>query len=299
VAHYFPFVQFEFTHSIGPPAGRYTVGEGAALGSADVVGIKVRGATARRPGILRRGAQDVADGKEPEDLSVIVATVVLGTAMLPDAGPGRELLAGAKASVEEQDRWIDRALGVLNRVVWAHRLCAADPYALDLTRADARATRIGYGPAESVVLGHWDAAIAVPSRRSPRVKPEERLMPMDAMTALLAGRAVALESEELILRAVLDLDHGRTRAAAGGIHAAHELLLGETEGAELPVAARERLDKVIESRERVSELARQARSGPLSEADVDRLRAVVEAIGAFVDVWRYQPLGYREPKVTT
>lgn len=317
MAAYFPFVQFEFTHSIGPGAGSYTVvpdrrddsaatladeqeaatGEGWALGSADVVALKVHGAARRRRGIVRRGARDEADGTPLEELSVIVATVVFGTAMLPEAAPARALLEAARTSVEEQERWADRALAVLNRVVRAHRLCAADPYALDLTRLEARTTRIGYGTAESVVAGCWEAAIRLLPRASQRVKTEERLMPAHAMTPMLAGRAPALESEELVLRAVLDLDHGRARAAAAGLHAAQELLLGEIAEMELPVAARERLDRILDSRERMAELARRSRSGPLPEADVEQLRAALEAVGAFVDVWRYQPLGYGEPKV--
>lgn len=299
MARLFPFVQFEFTHSIGPPPGRYTVGSGKQLGSADVVVIKPQGATRWRSGAMRRRAKDVADDQEPVDVLVSLATVVFGTSLFPDAAPARAFLAGAKASVEEQDRLLLRGLGLLNRVVEAHRLCAADPYALDVTPIDARTSRIGYGTAEDVVAGHWEAAVAVRPRTAPRVKTEERLMPVDAMTAMLADRAGAFESEELILRAVLDLDHGRARSAAVGIEAAQGLLLGEIEGVTLMPEARSRLDRILAAQEEVTELARQARRGPLTEEQVERLRTLVEQVGAFVDVWRYKPLGYSEPRVAT
>jgi hypothetical protein len=117
-------------------------------------------------------------------------------------------------------------------------------------------------------------------------------MPMQGMAAVLTGTGRVLESEELILRVVRDLDHGRNRAAAVTLNAAQELLLAELGGEVLAAQVNGRIEKVITARELAAQLAERALRGELSEADVARLQELAEDAGAVVDAWRYVPLGY-------
>ena len=209
----FPFVQFEFTHSIGPPAGRYVVhpedeeeaqsavldeldatfdemsaagattssgqvatpqapalapvgdgGDDLLLGTADVIVIRTVGAPPPRSGRLGRGgAPAVADDEKPRELSLTLATIVFGTRLLPDDTVAARFFTSVQTKADERDQWARAALETLNRGVAAYRVCAADPYVMDLSPLDARATRIGYGIAELVAAGKWEKAITVPT----------------------------------------------------------------------------------------------------------------------------------------
>jgi hypothetical protein len=117
-------------------------------------------------------------------------------------------------------------------------------------------------------------------------------MPMQGMAAALTGTGRVLESEELILRVVRDLDHGRNRAAAMTLNAAQELLLAELAGEVLGAQVHGRIEKVIAARELAAQLAERALRGGLSGGDVAKLHELAEDAGAVVDAWRYVPLGY-------
>ena len=326
MAPQFPFVQLEFTHSIGPPAGRYIVypqangasggshastvaaavsaGSQAApsvspdgvdeslLGAADVLVVEVRRAAPPSPRRFRPNLPRRPEGAPPRELSVTVVTVVLGSRMLDDPSAARKLLRSIKGSREEQDRWTNAALAILSRGVSADRASAADPYVPDVSPLDACAVRIGYGEAGVVVRGGWEVAFAVPPPPPPRIKRTVRLMPMQGMAAVLTGTGRVLESEELILRVVRDLDHGRNRAAAVTLNAAQELMLAELSGEVRGAQVQGRIEKVIAARELAARLAERALRGELSGADVAGLHDLAEDAGAVVDAWRYVPLGY-------
>jgi hypothetical protein len=326
VAPQFPFVQLEFTHSIGPPAGRYIVypedndasgrshagsvagalpaerraapgvsldgPDESLLGTADVLVVQVRGAPPRSPRRFRPDLPRAPEGAVPRELSVTVVTVVLGTRMLNDVRAARKLLGSIKRSRTEQEQWASKALAILRRGVAAYRASAADPYVPDVSALDARAVRIGYGEAGVVVRGGWEDAFGVAPPRSPRVTRAVRLLPMEGMAAVLTGNGRVLESEELILRVVRDLDHGRNRAAAVGLKAAQELLLAELGGEVLGAQVQGRVETVLAARKRAAELAESALLGNLREADGATLRALAEDAGAAVDAWRYVSLGY-------
>src|SRR5438067_1039891 len=202
----FPFVQLEFAHSIGPPAGRYLVRpEGAPVddvrsqeamsgdvavdewpeyASADVLVVQVRGAPPPRAGRLRRGARSEADGAPARELSLTLATIIWGTRVLSDAD-ARALMGILQDSDDERERWTSEALAVLNRAIRAYRACAADPYVVEATRLDPRAVRIGHGIARQVFDGRWEAAVSAPAPRTPRMPRTERLLPAQGMAAVL------------------------------------------------------------------------------------------------------------------
>jgi hypothetical protein len=325
VAPQFPFVQLEFTHSIGPPAGRYTVyseengasggphaGPAAAtvpaesraaprvsldgvdeslLGTADVLVVEVRGGPPPSPRRFRQNLSRAPEGAPPRELSVTVVTVVLGTRVLDDLSAARKLLRSIKRSREEQDRWTTVALAIVGRGVSAYRASAADPYVPDVSPLDACAVRIGFGEAGVVVRGGWEDAFAVSPPAQPRINRTVRLMPMQGMAAVLTGTGRVLESEELILRVVRDLDHGRNRAAAVTLDAAQRLLLAELAGEVVGAQVHGRIEKVITARELTAQLADRALRGELCEPDVATLHELAEDAGAVVDAWRYVPLG--------
>jgi hypothetical protein len=284
-----PFVQFEFSHHIGPAAGRYVVrqlDEPGPEDDADVLVVSVEGAARPRTRLFKARARAESPADEPPELSVTVVTVIRASRRMASA----QWLSHVRESTEEQELWIEDALAVVNRAVGAYRACAADPYAIDLCRADARAVRIGYGPAAALIRGGWDAAVAVPPPSPPRLDRAVRLMPTEGMAAVLAGRAHTLESEELLLRVLLDLEHGRARAAAAGLRAGHELLASDLGDEVLAGTVRERYDAVRGSRDAVDELAERAAAGPLDLEDVQRVHELAEEAGALVDAWRYVPV---------
>lgn len=339
----FPFVQFEYTHSLGPPAGRYIVhpeedepqasgvldeldqafdemaaagapAGGAAvaqpaappapvatdpdddylLGSADVLVIRVVGAPPPKgSGRFGRGnAPEVADGEKPRETSLTLATIVFGTRLLPDDRVAKRFFDSVQTKPDERDQWARAALETLNRAVVAYRACAADPYVADISPLDARATRIGYGIAELVAAGKWEKAIAVPPPPTVRLSRDQKLMPTQAMGLVLTGHGRVLESEELVLRAAMDLEQRRPRAAAAGLHAGFELLLGEFGGKVLAGALQGQFERLLEQRTEISELAAGARRGALSDRQVERLADLAEATGALIDRWRYEALGF-------
>lgn len=323
----FPFAQFEFAMHIGPPAGRYMVrapisreaqapalpaddvaaqfagidepdptpGQeedrlAGLLGQADVLVMKVHGASPARPSKrFGRRAPHSVDGHT--ELSLTVATVIKGTELLANWDAVCKLANTLRTSTEEQDRRVEEGLWIVNRAVTAYRACAADPYVSDLTRADAVAVRVGYGSAHQLKDGNWEEMIAVPPPAEPRMSRASRLMPTQGMAAVLAGRARTLESEHLILRVLLDLEHDRLRAAATGLQAAHALLVAELGEELLDGTVRTRFDGVNGSREAIAELAQRAITEPLSGGDRTRLDELAEDAGALVDAWRYQDGG--------
>jgi hypothetical protein len=316
----FPFVQLEFTHSIGPPPGRYTVPprdrnaspsfalaagphragarvsleepvDEAAIGTADVLVIQVLGAPAPARRRFRAALPPAAEGAAPREVSVTVVTVVLATRVLADHDTATRLMSSLRTSADERDALLAGALAIVRGAVSAYRLAAADPYVPDLSPLDARAVRVGYGDASAVVRGGWSEAVAVAAERPPRLTRTGRLMPVEAMAGMLAGTVGVLEAEELILAVVRDLDHGRHRAAAITLAGAQDLLLAELSGTDVPEVAAP-VAQFEATRDEVGEIAARAIADQLNRSDPHRIGELAEQAGAVVDVWRYAPLGY-------
>jgi hypothetical protein len=220
----FPFCQLDFAFPLGPADGRYLArGEGERV---DVIVMKTLGAPPKH--LLRRRAKPrglpVGDD-EPEPVPIVRATVVSARAF-DDVAAAREWLERCRRTEDARAAAVGGALLVLNHAVRAHRLASGDPYVREVSSEDARAVRLGYGGGEVVAEGRWEEAYALPvqARRTGR---RRMLAPQEQLAAILSGRRPALASEDLLLRARLDLDHGRPWQAALQLKAAVEAMRGE------------------------------------------------------------------------
>jgi hypothetical protein len=309
VSLYFLFVQFEFTHAVGPHAGRYVVESPAAvndpvapeqrtprevrnraaagvqrdIGAADVLVISVTPAPAGRPRILRRARP--ADGsKPPAEVPLLLATFVKGTAPLGDEREAEQQLGGLRTSEPDQLPWVTDGLEVVNLAIRAYRAAAHDPYATEVTRRDARRVRIGYGSTEEVQEGRWRSAIELPPPPGRKASRLERLRPQEGVAAVLAGRSRVFDAEDMALRALIDLDNNRSRAAAFQIGAAMRMLpLAAQDGQLAPD-----LDALEPSVRRAAELEAVAGERALGAAEVAELESIIAAVNRVLDAWRYR-----------
>src|SRR5205807_2403808 len=210
-APFFRFSQMEVPWPLGPTDGRYLLrdpGDPPDGSAAHVLVITTLGAPERRR-LGRRRARKVEAEPEPEPSSVAIgrATVIDVRRPLAD----RDQAAGWLAGAGEAE--LEHGIDVLNRALHSFRVATADPYLGPLGRHQLLVTRIGFGLGEEVADGVWtEARILVPSAR--RQRRARVLAPQARLAALLGGRERPLASEELALRARLDLDHGRDREAA-------------------------------------------------------------------------------------
>ncbi|MEA2235169.1 MAG: hypothetical protein QOD83_4985, partial [Solirubrobacteraceae bacterium] len=83
----------------------------------------------------------------------------------------------------------------------------------------------------------------------------------------------------------VDLDHGRTRAAAHQVHAAMSLFADELGPATPTGRSRPDLATLAGKAE---ELAAVASTRPLDDAEGDDLVQVIDAMDDLVDAWRYE-----------
>ena len=195
VSTVFGFVQFELPGRVGPQPGRYVVRRYAGDEAQWIV--VVGGHEAERrwlPGRRRPRAADAA----PAPVDVTRFTLIRAR---PLARP--ELPADVEAEVAD-------GLRLLNRMLAAHRVAAADPYCAEIRRESASTVRVGYGPGDDVADGHWSEAVEVPPTKPARTS----LSPQERLAAIMSARDVVLTCEELALRAEADLAAGRLREAA-------------------------------------------------------------------------------------
>ncbi|MGI8801486.1 MAG: hypothetical protein ACR2KV_04835 [Solirubrobacteraceae bacterium] len=189
----------------------------------------------------------------------------------------------------EAATWLDRldlageataALGVLNRLIAAHRIAAADPYAHQLPREAAVAVRAGFGEGQEVADGGWTKAVELPARAAGRRRTASTPHPEERLAALLAARDRPLACEELALRARLDLDLGRPLAAALGTRLALEAVLVELGANPRATGLEERLAELRELRDDVIAAANSALVGPPAEAHAHSVEAALGRIEA-------------------
>ena len=226
----------------------------------------------RRFGGPRARRADPAGALVEVTRATVIDVAELEDAPAADAWLRHAAGAGAEATVAD-------ALAVLNQALHAHRVAAADPFAIEVAPAAALVTRVGYGSGDDVAAGRWTAARELrPAARA--TAREHALRPQERIAALLSGRDVALASELLALRARLDLDHGRTREAALQLDAALVAACEELRGwAGLP-GMPARLEELDEHREPVAAAAAAARTGALDETGVAAVRAALGRLEA-------------------
>ncbi len=217
----FGFVQFEFAFPLGPADGRYLRRRPGDGEPERIVVLRTLGARERRL-IGGRRPQQIWEAGEPEPVPTVRATLV-DVEPLDDPDSWLDALQSDRAA---RERRVEEALRELNAVLRAHRAAAADPYAREVSRGHANAVRIGYGNGEKVAEGRFEAAYEV-REPPPGRATAEGLAPQERLAAILSGSGQVLVSEELVLRARLDLDAGRIREAALQARIALEALLAE------------------------------------------------------------------------
>lgn len=271
----FAFVQFEFPWELGPVPGRYVLRDSAAEADLRVLVIATLGARERRL-FGRRRSRSVPPSAEPALVPTTRATLIRG---IPLDEAARE------AWMKDPAAPVPGELAVLNGVLHAHRVAAADPFVREASLDQALVVRVGYGAGEEVAEGRWTEAVepgdtegaAVKRLRAQRA---EALRPQERLAAVLGGRDAALACEELTLRARADFDAGRLREAALQLRVALEAAIAELEAWRGRRDLDDRLDELHASRRAVGDAANAALRGGLPEAtiaDVERVLGRVEA----------------------
>jgi hypothetical protein len=163
-------------------------------------------------GSSRRARRPRETTPEPAPVATSRATIVDPVSVLA------ETQAQAWLSAIDAERETLAAVAVLNRVLFSHRIAAADPHTHEISPAQALVIRAGWGDGEHVAEGLWLHAHELPWVQSTRTRRRAAaLRPQERVAELLGARSEELLCEELALRARLDLDEGRLP------HATHEL----------------------------------------------------------------------------
>ncbi|MFL5825802.1 MAG: hypothetical protein ACJ76V_04705 [Thermoleophilaceae bacterium] len=221
----FAFVQLEFGFVLGPDDGRYVTRSGPGTAAERVVVISTLNAPKPAPRLTRRRRPKQVAGAEAPVMPLARVTMIHAG---PFANPAdaRSWLGALVTDSDALHFEVDSAVRDLNRVLRAHRAAASDPYARDVSAAQAIAVRVGYGDGDQVADGNYTDAYEMP-RDERRRKRSELLLPNERLAAVLAGREDILAAEELVLRARADVDAGRPREAALQVRVALEALLAE------------------------------------------------------------------------
>jgi hypothetical protein len=278
----FRFVQFEFPWALGPEPGRYPIRERLGEAPAYVLVLAELGARERRRMLAvgrRRRSRTVEAAPEPEPEPVLTTRATLIDAAALD---GYEA-AAAWLGNADLDALAGAALTRLNRVLHAHRVATADPYAREVARVQALVVRVGFGTGERVADGRWDRAreLAPGSGGARPLRPRTAaLRPQERLAALLTGRDAVLACEDLTLRVRLDVDAARWREAALGLRAAFDAALAELDPwREVPGLPR-RVEELRARREAVDALAAAALQGGLDDGQVELVQTVLGRIEA-------------------
>jgi hypothetical protein len=233
----------------------------------DVVVFKTLGAP-RRHMLRDRRARRVgeADGSDPEPVAVTRVTVVPASGF-EGAEEAKRWLERCRGDEQLQQSLTEEALQLVNRAVHAHRVAAADPYVHDVTRAQAQRVRVGYGTGTELIDARSSQAYDLPLQPGRRAR-RALLAPQEELAGILGRRRRVHVSEDLALRARMDLDQGRSAQAALQLAAAIEALAAELEREQ---ESHPRLDAVARRRDAARELSREALEGSLSDERADEL----------------------------
>jgi hypothetical protein len=268
----FGFVQLELPGALGIADGRYPVRESGGGEPEQVLVIRTLGA-ARRHLVRGRRPRDPGPESGPEPVPVTRA-MAIRTGAFPDKAAAAKWLEETVSDSGRSAETVDDAVALLNRALHAHRSATHDPLVHETGEERATAVRIGYGTGDEVADGRWTAARVLP-RRPPRVRRREALMPQERLAALLGARAEENICETLLLRARLDLDQGRERAAALQLRVGFEALLAEFGEGRAGAGQADDMAALDAMRSGIGDAANEALKGELS---ADAAKTVNEAL---------------------
>jgi hypothetical protein len=240
---WFLFVQMEIPWELGPADGRYLLRGGKERDPQHVVVLNTLEGRRRREratlaGRARKG-REVSPEPEPASVTITRATVV-------DPIPlAAEAQAQAWLKDLDPEHEMQQAAAVLNRVLLAQRIAAADPYIHEVSPAQALVVRAGWGLGEQVADGQWEHARELLGGQPRRQRRTSALRPQERLTWMLGGREEALLCEELTLRARRDVDQGRMAHAAVELQSAYAAALSELSAEDRPDLAL-RIDELRE-----------------------------------------------------
>ena len=218
----FRFCQLEFSFTTGPSDGRYLARSGDE--ELDVIVFKTLDAPRRSIVRGRRPKRAEPGAIDPDPVAMSRVTVVDSVGFEDEEAASR-WLDRCRSDESERELSTEHALKVVNRAIHAHRISSGDPYQRELSRAHATTVRLGYGGGDDVAEGRWRAALTLPT---PRLRERRRMLfPQEQLAAILSGRSPANPSEDLALRARLDLEQDRLREAAIQLKAAADALEAE------------------------------------------------------------------------
>jgi hypothetical protein len=270
----FRFCQLDFSVPLGPADGRYLARAGDT--DLDVIVVQTLGA-ARRSSVRGRRPKRAEPGAiDPEPVTIARVTVIDSDGFENEEAAG-DWLDRCRKDEGERERSAARALGVVNRAIHAHRVSAGDPYERELTRKHALSTRLGYGAGDDVVEGRWRSAYLFPESRV-RVGRRQMLSPQEQVAAILSGRSPIHPSEDLALRARLDLDQGRTRQAALQLRTATDALEAELGASTDAESSSKTLETLSNTRRTVEELAAAALAGELDDERASTLAGLLNEV---------------------
>jgi len=216
----FPFLQFDFPFSLGPADGRYLARPLETGAGTEVMVLRTLEAE-RKPGRRPRRLEESEPDREGAPISRVT---VIGAEPFSDEDAARSWMTDACGDPEEH---VEPALRSINRVLHGHRIASHDPYVREVSRGQAHRVRIGFGTGDELVDGSHSEAFLIPP---PRKKRRQMLEPQSELAGILGGRRPALPSEDLLLRARLDLSEGRVRQAAIQASCAGDALEAEMRG---------------------------------------------------------------------
>jgi hypothetical protein len=218
----FPCVQLEFARPLGPSEGRYTIGSDTA--ATDV--FDVRGITAHiSPDASRRRR----DRSEASALTLVRYTLIRAGSPLVDEHSTRVWLASMRNDAGARRREVGRAVDVLGTAIRAYRVAAADPYASDVSQADALAIRIGAAtPRQAFDLNGIDWLSVPRCAKNGGGNAVDQLGCSRAVAAALSGRQRPHAAEDMVLRALVEIGTN-PKTGAALLLAAHELITADAE----------------------------------------------------------------------
>jgi hypothetical protein len=258
----FRFCQLDFPFPLGPADGRYLRRTGSGE---DVAVVSFRALHAPRRSRRARKPARAEPGAAPPDPVAITRVTVIGAQPFADADAASTWLGRCGSNREAAAEAVEEALESVNQAITAHRVAAQDPYVRDLVPADAQRLRVGFGTGDEVIEGAWHDALVIPPERAKRRSRRRMLSPQQEMAGMLSGRRPPSQpSEELLLRARLDLDRGRLVEAALMTHAATLALAAEGRAAPEQAPA--------------AELARAALDTALSDSQAGELAELITAL---------------------